>query len=147
MALTIGAEIGSAERRSLFSAAAEITVSPSAAFLIHFEYPATRHSPVLSISFLPWLLLLLGIVLSIPIVSFVETSRQKKALEAAAAEGEGAEEEGEEVFAEDAEAGFGDDGGFPGGGAMSADEGFGQPGEFGQPDNAELAGFDDDAFK
>lgn len=99
-----------------------------------------------SISFLPWLLLLLGIVLAIPIVSFVETSRQKKALAAAAGpasegEAEFAEAEGEEVFGDEAEAGFAEEGGLPSDEGMAADGGFGQPGD------AEMAGFDDDAFK
>lgn len=89
-----------------------------------------------SISFLPWLLLLLAIILSVPIVSFVETNRRKKALAAATSEaqaGEG-EPDDEGVFAEDPASGFGEEAVPAGGG-------------FGQPEDAELAGFDDDAFK
>ncbi|WP_164101319.1 hypothetical protein [Candidatus Laterigemmans baculatus] len=105
---------------------------------------------MLSISFLPWLLLLLGIVLAIPIVSFVETSRQKKALAAAeppAEEGEIAEAEGEEVFAEDAGAGFGDDAGFPSGEAAGG-EGFGDDfGDFSQQEGVDLGDFEGDRAK
>lgn len=89
---------------------------------------------MLSLSFLPWLLLLLGIVAAIPIVSFVETNRQKKAMAAAAPPEDAAapEAEGEEVFDAPAEDGF------------PADAG---DGGFGQPADPDMSAFDDDTFK
>lgn len=61
-----------------------------------------------SLSFLPWVVLLLGIVLSIPIVSYVENSRRKKALAAMQPEGgDGLEDEAVVEIDEAAE--FGDD--------------------------------------
>lgn len=59
---------------------------------------------MLSISFLPWLLLLLGVVLSVPVVSYLENNRRKKAAEAAAAPPaeEGLEEKDEAEFGEEA---------------------------------------------
>lgn len=100
---------------------------------------------VFSLSFLPWLLLLLGIVLAVPITAFMDASRRKKEQEAlnppAEDAGEGFDAEDavhEEVVGEgivEAEGGFGD-GGF-------GDDAFG--GDFGG--GSTESAFDDDAFK
>lgn len=60
-----------------------------------------------SLSFLPWAVLLLGIILSIPIVSVVENKRRKKALAAMQPEGGVVEEEA--MVEMDESGGFGDD--------------------------------------
>lgn len=88
-----------------------------------------------SISFLPWLLLLLGVVLSIPIVAYMESNRRKKAAAAAAPpETEETPEEGEEGFGE--EAGFDD--------TFGSEEVIAAEGDLGEVGNEE---FDEDAFK
>ena len=84
-----------------------------------------------SLSFLPWAVLLLGIILSIPIVSFVENSRRKKALAAMQPEGnDGLEEEA--MVEMDESAGFGDE---MAGAEPASDDPFAN------------ANFDDDPFK
>lgn len=93
---------------------------------------------MLSISFLPWLLLLLGIVAAIPIVNFVETSRRKKALAAAAPPAE-------EVAMEDAQGAEADGFGDEPIDAFAADDA--ASGDFAQPADDDMAAFDEDAFK
>jgi hypothetical protein len=95
---------------------------------------------MLSISFLPWMLLLLGIVLSVPIVGMVESKRRKRELAAARAELEAQQRELEVANA---------DGELPDEGAAvavadgaDAFSGFGGGAASGQ-----ASPFDDDAFK
>ena len=92
---------------------------------------------MLSISFLPWLLLLLGVVLSVPIVSYMENNRRKKAAEAAAAPP--AEEE---ALEEEDEVGFGEEGEF--GESYGSEEVIAAEGDLGQVEGDE---FDEKAFK
>jgi hypothetical protein len=82
---------------------------------------------VFSLSFLPWMLLLLAVLLSVPIVSFVESSRRKKEL--AALQEQSAEPglEGEDgMMVADDGTGLAEDGGFGDGGF--GDGGFGDGG-------------------
>lgn len=95
---------------------------------------------MLSISFLPWMLLLLGIVLAVPIVGMVESQRRKRELAAARAEMEAQQREMEVAGA---------DGVLPEEGAAvavaegaDAFSGFG-----GEPASGQASPFDDDAFK
>lgn len=92
---------------------------------------------VFSLSFLPWMLLLLAVVLSVPIVSFVESSRRKKELAALQAQSVEPGLDGENGIVEDG-VGLADDGGFGDGGF--GDGGFGDGG-LGD------SGFGDDTFK
>lgn len=88
-----------------------------------------------SISFLPWLLLLLGVVLSIPIVAYTESNRRKKAAAAAAAtQADATPVEEEEGFGE--VAGFDD--------TFGGEEVIAAEGDLGEVGNDE---FDEDAFK
>jgi hypothetical protein len=89
---------------------------------------------VLSISFLPWMLLLLAIILSVPIVGFVESSRRKKELEA------NRPVDDQPIDGQEVEDGVGEE---------VAGEGFAEAGTDGVDvgDNAFEGAFDEDAFK
>lgn len=89
---------------------------------------------MLSISFLPWLLLLLGIVLSVPVVSYVENNRRKKAAEAAAPPAEEGAADEEDEFGE--EPGFDE--------SFGGEEVIAAEGDLGQTEGDQ---FDEDAFK
>lgn len=120
---------------SLFFLAREIRLVARPGRSEHLSILYSHWCPVLSISFLPWILLLLGIVISIPVVGMMESKKRKKEMAAAQAEYD-AQQRAREVADDD--------------GMMqeempvaASDGGFG---DFGSSD-PQMAGFDDDAFK
>lgn len=117
------------------------STAPRVADLLLDSLPLKLVSAVFSLSFLPWLLFLLGIILSVPITAFMDAARRRKAIEAVNPstdeQGEASADDevvGEEVVAEEVEV---------------ADGGFGEDtfggGDFGE--NAPNRAFDDDPFK